>query len=162
MSATLVEPAPSAGIEGGGRMSAQEYFVALVRHETDLWNAVERRMRGDGVVSLARLEVLRVIAAAPEGARVQDVATGVGGSIAAASRLLDRLDADGLLVRAPDPTDRRSVRSRLSPAGEAALAAADARFTETLDAVLVHADAAAISAGVAALERMQHALEAGR
>ncbi|MCJ1709994.1 MarR family transcriptional regulator [Clavibacter michiganensis subsp. phaseoli] len=162
MSASLVEPASSAGIEGGARMSAREYFVALVRHETDLWNAVERRMRGDGVVSLARLEVLRVIAAAPDGARVQDVATGVGGSIAAASRLLDRLDADGLLVRGPDPTDRRSVRSRLSPAGEAALAAADARFTEALDAVLGHADAAAISAGIAALERMQHALEAGR
>ncbi|WP_434157376.1 MarR family winged helix-turn-helix transcriptional regulator [Clavibacter michiganensis] len=143
-------------------MSAQEYFAALVRHETDLWNAVERRMRGDGIVSLARLEVLRVVAAAPDGARVQDVATGVGGSIAAASRLLDRLDADGLLLRAPHPTDRRSVRSRLSPAGEAALATSDGRFVEALDAVLGHADAAAISAGIAALERMQRALEAGR
>ncbi|PPF90442.1 MarR family transcriptional regulator [Clavibacter michiganensis] len=144
-------------------MSAQEYFAALVRHETDLWNALERRMRGDGVVvSLARLEVLRVIAAAPDGARVQDVATGVGGSIAAASRLLDRLDTAGLLVRAPDPTDRRSVRSRLSPAGEAALTAADARFVEALDAVLGHADAATISAGLAALERVQQSLESSR
>jgi DNA-binding MarR family transcriptional regulator len=142
-------------------MEAQRYFDALVRHETALWNAVERRMRGEGVVSLARREVLRVVASAPDGARVQDVATGVGGSIAAASRLLDRLDADGLLVRAPDPTDRRSVRSRLSPAGEAALTVADGRFAEALDDVLGHADAAAITAGIAALERLQQALDPG-
>ena len=143
-------------------MSAHEYFAALVRHETAVWNQVERRMRGDGVVSLARLEVLRVIAAMPDGARVQDVATGVGGSIAAASRLLDRLDADGLLVRAPDPVDRRSVRSRLSVQGEDALRTADGRFAEALDAVLGHADASEISAGIATLERMQQALESGR
>ncbi|MFS4506129.1 MarR family winged helix-turn-helix transcriptional regulator [Clavibacter sp. Sh2141] len=143
-------------------MSAQEYFAALVRHETDLWNAVERRMRGDGIVSLARLEVLRVIAATPDGARVQDVATGVGGSIAAASRLLDRLDADGLLVRTPDPMDRRSVRSRLSPAGEDALTAAEGRFAGALDAVVGHADPEAIAAGIASLERMQQALSSSR
>lgn len=143
-------------------MSAHEYFAALVRHETDLWNMVEKRMRGEGVLSLARLEVLRVIAAAPAGARVQDVADGVGTSIAASSRLLDRLDADGLLDRTPDPVDRRSVRSTLSPLGRSALATASERFSEALDSVLGAADAEAIAAGVAAIERMQTALESSR
>lgn len=143
-------------------MSAHEYFAALVRHETDLWNTVEKRMRGEGVLSLARLEVLRVIAAAPTGARVQDVADGVGTSIAASSRLLDRLDADGLLERTPDPVDRRSVRSTLSPLGRAALATASERFSEALDAVLGAADVEVIAAGVAAIERMQTALESSR
>jgi DNA-binding MarR family transcriptional regulator len=143
-------------------MSAHEYFAALVRHETDLWNTVEKRMRGEGVLSLARLEVLRVIAAAPAGARVQDVADGVGTSIAASSRLLDRLDADGLLDRTPDPVDRRSVRSTLSPLGRSALATASERFSEALDSVLSAADAEAIAAGVAAIERLQTALESSR
>lgn len=143
-------------------MSAHEYFAALVRHETDLWNMVEKRMRGEGVLSLARLEVLRVIAAAPAGARVQDVADGVGTSIAASSRLLDRLDADGLLDRTPDPVDRRSVRSTLSPLGRSALATASERFSEALDSVLGAADAKVIAAGVAAIERMQTALESSR
>lgn len=143
-------------------MSAHEYFAALVRHENDLWNMVEKRMRGEGVLSLARLEVLRVIAAAPAGARVQDVADGVGTSIAASSRLLDRLDADGLLDRTPDPVDRRSVRSTLSPLGRSALATASERFSEALDSVLGAADAEVIAAGVAAIERMQTALESSR
>ena len=146
----------------GALMSAHDYFAALVRHETDLWNTVEKRMRGEGVLSLARLEVLRVIAAAPAGARVQDVANGVGTSIAASSRLLDRLASDGLLDRMPDPDDRRSVRSTLSPAGVAALSTASERFAEALNAVLSAADAEAIASGIAAIERMQTALELTR
>lgn len=31
--------------------------------------------------------------------------------------LIDRLEADGLVVRSQDPTDRRSVRAQLTPAG---------------------------------------------
>lgn len=141
---------------------AREYFAALVRHETDVWNLVEKRMRGEGVLSLARLEVLRIVEAAPAGARVQDVATGVGTSIAAASRLLDRLANDGLLERAPDPVDRRSVRSTLSPLGRDAFATADERFGRALAAVLSDADATAIADGVAALARLQSTLETGR
>jgi DNA-binding MarR family transcriptional regulator len=142
--------------------SARAYFTALVRHETDLWNTVEKRMRGEGVLSLARLEVLRVVEAAPTGARVQDVATGVGTSIAAASRLLDRLAADGLLDRQPDAADRRSVRSTLSPRGRDAFALADERFERALSAALGAADADTVALGIAATARLQAALEAGR
>ncbi|WP_285040294.1 MarR family transcriptional regulator [Plantibacter sp. LMC-P-059a] len=133
-----------------------------MRHETDFWNSVEKRMRGDGVLSLARLEVLRVVEAAPAGARVQDVATGVGTSIAAASRILDRLASDGLLERAPDPDDRRSVRSKLSPLGRDAVDVADERFGRVLDEVLAEADSETIASGLAVLDRLQAALEAGR
>jgi DNA-binding MarR family transcriptional regulator len=31
--------------------------------------------------------------------------------------LIDRLEADGLVVRSQDPSDRRSVRAQLTPAG---------------------------------------------
>lgn len=147
---------------GGAQMSAHDYFAALVRHETDLWNAVEKRMRGEGVLSLARLEVLRIIAAAPAGARVQDVATGVGTSIAAASRLLDRLASDGLVDRTPDPDDRRSVRSTLSPEGQAAFSVASERFSEALTSILSAADADVITAGIAAIERMHTVLGLSR
>ncbi|MBT1621353.1 MarR family transcriptional regulator [Curtobacterium flaccumfaciens pv. oortii] len=150
----------TAGADRSAR--AREYFTALVRHETDLWNTVERRMRGEGVLSLARLEVLRVVDAAPTGARVQDVATGVGTSIAAASRLLDRLAADGLVERATDPGDRRSVRSTLSLQGRDAVAVARERFEAALDTVLAAADIEAIASATAALGRLQAALEGAR
>lgn len=149
---------------GGSERSARarEYFAALVRHETNLWNLVEKRMRGEGVLSLARLEVLRVIEASPAGARVQDVATGVGTSIAASSRLLDRLAADGLIERSPDPTDRRSVRSALSAQGRDAYNTTQERFTQALDSVLTGADTEAMTIGIAALGRVQTALEVAR
>ncbi len=160
MSTQSTAHSETAGNERGSR--AREYFTALVRHETDLWNAVEKRMRGEGVLSLARLEVLRVVHAAPTGARVQDVATGVGTSIAAASRLLDRLAADGLVERATDPGDRRSVRSTLSLQGREAVAVAQERFEAALDAVLAAADIEAIASATAVLGRLQAALEGAR
>ncbi|MFK4481818.1 MULTISPECIES: MarR family winged helix-turn-helix transcriptional regulator [unclassified Curtobacterium] len=160
MSVQPTSRSETAGNERGSR--ARAYFTALVRHETDLWNTVERRMRGEGVLSLARLEVLRVVDAAPTGARVQDVATGVGTSIAAASRLLDRLAADGLVERATDPGDRRSVRSTLSLRGREAVAVAQERFEAALDTVLAAADVEAIASATAALGRLQAALEGAR
>jgi DNA-binding MarR family transcriptional regulator len=160
-SASSETPAPQGDVSTRG-VRARAYFEALVRHETDVWNSVEKRMRGEGILSLARLEVLRIVDVAPTGARVQDVATGVGTSIAAASRLLDRLASDGLLERAPDLDDRRSVRSTLSPQGRDALALADERFGQALDEVLTEADDEAISKGLAALERLQAAVETGR
>lgn len=149
---------------GGDERAARvrDYFTALVRHETELWNSVEKGMRGEGVLSLARLEVLRVVHAAPAGARVQDVATGVGTSIAAASRLLDRLAADGLVERAPDPRDRRSVRSTLSTQGQDAIAVAQGRFEEALATVLAAADLEAMATATAALGQLQAALEGAR
>ncbi|MBF4575474.1 MarR family transcriptional regulator [Frondihabitans sp. VKM Ac-2883] len=165
MSANLPTISDTSALRGDASshgFRAREYFAALVRHETDVWNLVEKRMRGEGVLSLARLEVLRIVEAAPMGARVQDVATGAGTSIAAASRLLDRLATDGLLERASDPVDRRSVRSTLSPQGRDAFATADERFERALDAVLSNADAAAVADGIAALERLQSTLGARR
>lgn len=160
MSTQQTSRSETAGDDRSAR--AREYFTALVRHETELWNAVEKRMRGEGVLSLARLEVLRVVHAAPTGARVQDVATGVGTSIAAASRLLDRLATDGLIRREPDPDDRRSVRSTLSAQGRDAVAVAQERFEAALDTVLAAADIEAIASATAALGRLQAALDEAR
>jgi DNA-binding MarR family transcriptional regulator len=137
------------------------YFDALVRHETDLWNAVDRRMTGE-VVRMGRLQVLRLIASAEGGARVQDIADGVGTTIGAASRLVERLLGDGLVDRAPDPVDRRSVRVTLTQAGGTALADSLARFEAVLAEALAGVDPEALRDGIAAIQRMQAALEVAR
>lgn len=142
-------------------MSAQAYFDALVRQETTLWNAVEKRLRGDGTLSLARLEVLRVIDASPAGVRVQEVADAVGTTIGAASRLLDRIAADGIVERSADPDDRRSVRITLTAAGREALALTGARFDAVLDEVLAAVDPEDLRLATAALERIQAASASG-
>lgn len=143
-------------------MSAHAYFDALVRHETAVWNAVEKRMRGVGVLSLARLEVLRVIDAQPEGVRVNDVAEAVGTSVAAASRLLDRLAGDGIVDRSVDPDDRRGVRVTLTDAGSDSLREARDRFDAALTSALDGVDPEAIAQGLAALRRVEALMEAQR
>ncbi len=138
-------------------MTSHAYFDALVRQETALWNAVEKRMRGDGAPSLARLEVLRVIDANPAGVRVQDVADAVGTTIGAASRLLDRIAADGLIERSADSDDRRSVRITTTASGEKALTLARERFDAALDDVLAAVDPEDLRLATAALQRIQAA-----
>lgn len=55
--------------------------------------------------------------------RVTDVATELGTSISSASRVVQRLVADGLVRRAVSPTDRRATSLEVTDAGRAAFRA---------------------------------------
>jgi DNA-binding MarR family transcriptional regulator len=57
------------------------------------------------------------------GARVGQVATRVGVTLPATSRLLRRLEQRGFVTLATDEVDRRATRARLTPAGEEVRAA---------------------------------------
>ncbi|MFA7499320.1 MAG: MarR family transcriptional regulator, partial [Leucobacter sp.] len=95
-----------------------DYFATLVEHETSLWNALDRYLRTvPGSVTLGRFGVLRVIDSGEGRARVQDVAAEMGITVGAASRLVDRLESDGLASRSPNPTDRRGSVLELTTAG---------------------------------------------
>ncbi|HET7848183.1 MAG TPA: MarR family transcriptional regulator [Pseudolabrys sp.] len=52
------------------------------------------------------------------------------------TRLLDRLDASGLIERRPDPNDRRANRLYLTPAARPLLDRLDALGAEMMDTVL--------------------------
>lgn len=111
-------------------------FTTLVRFQIELWNAVEQQLRPvEGAVTLARHDILELAAADPS-LRIQDIADAVRITVGAASRLTDRMEADGLLTRERHPTDRRSSRIVLTDAGRAALAvtspAIDAALERTL------------------------------
>lgn len=113
--------------------AAGRYFDTLVLHETRLWSMVERRLRAtEGAVSLGRFEVLRTVGGADGAARVQDVAAALLITVGAASRIVERLVADGLIERAPHETDRRSHHLRLSPAGRRASDATTTAFDAAL------------------------------
>ena len=80
----------------------------LVRYEVALWNAVDQVLSREGLVSLAQLHALRVIDRYARQARVQDLSHDIGITVGAASKLVDRLERDGLAVRSPTrPTDVR-------------------------------------------------------
>lgn len=134
-------------------------FLTLVRYETAVWNAVEVRLRTvDGAVSLGRHGIL-ALADEVEGLRVQDVADRLTITVGAASRLVDRMEADGLLARRPHPQDRRSSCLSLTDAGASALAVTAPAIDTALADVLGSDGAARL---VAAAELLGAATEAGR
>jgi MarR family transcriptional regulator for hemolysin len=69
----------------------------------------------------ARMEALANIAYAPPELTQVEIANRIGIKRATATRMLDSLEADGLVERLADPADRRTKRIRLTSAGETAL-----------------------------------------
>jgi MarR family multiple antibiotic resistance transcriptional regulator len=133
-----------------------EFFDVLVRYEVALWNAVDRVLRREGLVSLGQVHALRVIDRHAGQARVQDLSRDIGITVGAASKLVDRLERDGLAVRSPNPANRRSSLIALTSRGRQARTAA-------LEMALVAVDRAVgdedVQPLVAALGRLQARLD---
>lgn len=92
-------------------------FSELVRVETELWNAVEGRVRADFGVTLPVFEFLQVISRTPA-CRVQDIAAELSITVGGTSKVVDRIEASGYCARSANPNDRRSSIITLTPAGK--------------------------------------------
>jgi DNA-binding MarR family transcriptional regulator len=107
-------------------------FNELMRFETELWDAIDARLRAACNLALGRFEVMRVIARQGE-CRVQDIADELAITIGGASKIVDRIEASGYCTRRPNPDDQRSSLIELTPAGQGIFAQATAAFAEELD-----------------------------
>jgi DNA-binding MarR family transcriptional regulator len=110
-----------------------DLFHQLIRFETELWNAVDARLRADFDLPLSRLEPMQVIARRPS-CRVYDIATELSITIGGTSKLVDRIEAAGYCVRRANPHDRRSSIIELTTAGRRILAKAAKVFEDELRA----------------------------
>jgi MarR family transcriptional regulator, organic hydroperoxide resistance regulator len=108
-------------------------FHQLVRFETELWNAVDERLRAEFDLPLTRLEPMRVIARVPS-CRVNDIAEELSITIGGTSKLVDRIETAGYCLRRANPDDRRSSIIELTAAGRRVLAKADKVFEKELRA----------------------------
>ena len=111
-------------------------FTELVRVEIELWNELEAHLDGTVGVTLSQFQALSAIEAADGSARVQDISGEMAITVGAASKVVDRLERDGLAQRSAHPTDRRSSIVSLTERGGKVLAEADAAAEEHLSAVL--------------------------
>lgn len=98
-------------------------FHQLVRFETELWNAVDRRLQRDPGLPLSWFEPLQQIGRYG-GSRVQDIAGELGISVGGTSKLVDRIERAGYCRRRPHPSDRRSSLVELTAEGDRLLVAA--------------------------------------
>ncbi|MGN8244749.1 MarR family winged helix-turn-helix transcriptional regulator [Cellulomonas soli] len=133
-----------------------DFFDALVRSEVNLWNHLDDRIRTLGL-SLGTLEGLRVVHRHAGTCRVQEIRTDLGITVGAASKVVDRLERDGLAVRSAHPHDRRSSLVTLTPAGQDAHDRGVAALQAALDAVL--ADEPDLAVVTAALQRLRTRLQ---
>ena len=110
-------------------------FSELVRFETELWNAIDARLRADCDLPLARFEPMQIIGRR-SACRVHDIAAELAITVGGTSKLVDRIEAAGHCRRRPNPGDRRSSIIELTPAGRRLLSSATAAFEEELQARL--------------------------
>jgi DNA-binding MarR family transcriptional regulator len=106
-------------------------FNDLIRFETELWTAVDARLKSEFDLPLAQFEPMSVIDRRP-GSRVYDIASELGITTGGASKLVDRIEAGGYCRRLPNPADRRSSLLELTPEGRRVLAEAGMAFDEEL------------------------------
>ncbi|HEY2065973.1 MAG TPA: MarR family transcriptional regulator [Gemmatimonadaceae bacterium] len=105
----------------------------------DAARAIEARAEGvlaEEGLSLAKLGALRHLVLAAEPLTLSQLAERHCCGKSNVTQLVDRLEADGYVVRASDPEDRRTVRAAITPAGRAAYERASVQlgeFERTLD-----------------------------
>lgn len=107
-------------------------FSELVRLETELWNAVDQRLRRDDDLPLTWFEPMQVIDSVVD-CRIADVSEALSITVGGASKLVDRIAAAGLCERRPNPADARSSVLVLTPAGRRRLARAQGTFDDELE-----------------------------
>ena len=91
-------------------------FHELIRFETELWNAIDTRLRSGHDLPLTWFEPMQVMARYPV-CRVYDIAGELSITPGGTSKLVDRIEAAGLCCRKANPADRRSHLIELTPAG---------------------------------------------
>lgn len=114
------------------RADARRVFDDLVRFETMLWNALDRRLQDDCGISLGSLNTMLVIDETQQ-CRVYDIATALAITVGGASQAVDRLEAAGWCERRPNPADRRSSIVALTARGQQLLDTAGAVFDAELE-----------------------------
>jgi len=116
----------------GGDVDLAVLFERFVRLQVDLFAAVDARLRSELDILLIALLPLRVVAAHPDGCRVQEIADGTGITAGGASKSADRLERGGWVRRVGNPADRRSSLLQLTDEGRRMVEAGSAVIRDEL------------------------------
>jgi MarR family 2-MHQ and catechol resistance regulon transcriptional repressor len=108
--------------------------MAFMQAHVAVVDAVEAELQREADLSLSWYEVLARLQAQADGSmRMQDLAHGALLSKSGVTRLVDRMQAAGLLERRPCSADRRVTYAAITAAGRRALSAAEPLFHRSLE-----------------------------
>jgi DNA-binding MarR family transcriptional regulator len=127
---------PQMGITVDDTALVSAWHELLARHARAT-SSLERRLQHDHGLGVSEYEVLERLAGSDHGkSRMQDLAEAVHLSQSALSRVVARLEADGLVFRGMCPEDRRGIIACVTDSGreryEAARPTHRAVLAETL------------------------------
>ncbi len=109
-------------------------WVNLQQANRVVQSTVEERLQAESDLSWPEFELLwRLQAAAKEPLQMSDIAQQLIGSPSGVTRMADRLERDGLIVRETPPDNRRVVHARLTARGSAIVARAREVFAAALE-----------------------------
>jgi DNA-binding MarR family transcriptional regulator len=107
-------------------------WLALVRTNTRFWDQIEAQMRREHGLTMARYDVLVHLEMAGGRLGLSELASAIALTPSGLSKLLDRMDASGLVRRDPDPDDARAAFATITPRGRALARSARASHHELL------------------------------
>jgi DNA-binding MarR family transcriptional regulator len=111
--------------------------AALLGAQIAMGAAIERDAVADSPLDATTLDLLVRIDLSPDGGiRAVELCRQLLLSPSHISRVIDRAEADGLVVRSPDPDDRRAQRVMLTDSGRAAVGDFAPRLHGVLDRVI--------------------------
>jgi DNA-binding MarR family transcriptional regulator len=135
VSTTTTAPAPAIGALDDRELRA---WRGLLRVHATLSKALDNQLDREHDLPLTSYEVLLYLAEAEEQKmRMCDLASSVLLSRSGLTRLVDRLERDGLLVRESCASDARGAFAKLTPAGHEKLAAARATHLANVRALFL-------------------------
>jgi DNA-binding MarR family transcriptional regulator len=99
-------------------------------------NEIRSRLRGEFGITLPRFDLMAQLERHPEGLRMGELSKRMmvtGGNI---TGITDQLEQEKLVLRVPDPNDRRAYSVKLTPAGRRAFARMAAVHEEWITALM--------------------------
>lgn len=107
---------------GAGHEQELRLWLRLLTCTTLIEGEIRSRLRGEFDVTLPRFDLLAQLEKAPEGMTLGELSRRMMVSNGNLTGLVERLAEQGLVARAPHPTDRRAATVRMTPAGHASFA----------------------------------------
>lgn len=102
---------------GDQRTQEMRLWLSILRVHSTIFPELNRSLRDNAGVGLAKFDVLAQLARIPDGVSMGTLSAALKVTNGNVSGLVNRLIKDGLVIKEMSPTDRRSFNARLTDKG---------------------------------------------
>ena len=156
----------AAGLDLESRLTDEHHqslrlWLRMLSCTTRIENEIRSRLRTTFGITLPRFDLMAQLERHPDGLRMGELSRRMmvtGGNV---TGITDQLEREGLVLRVPDPNDRRAWAVRLTPAGRSAFAEMAAVHERWIDEMLADIPAEDKASLIALLASMKQRLNTG-